>query len=253
MKTKLDQYVEDVHARMKSDMNINEEYVGWANTLDSAGEDSTLVRERLDEETVAWTMIILGMIKSVGDSVDQLKKFLYYGKRSENTDYTTKGVIDVMLREIEYDSQAHSNLVLTKNRLNDHEVIRLLHAILGIAGEVGELAQPLMDYLVSGVPIDQTNIAEEVGDSLWYHALIAKYQGLDELSPYLMINKDKLTKRYGTKWSKQGATERDLKAEREILERGQQEFVERTGEDPISSNLGVVKDTPEMNYDKEQD
>jgi len=48
--------------------------------------------------------------------------------------------------------------------------LRLLHAALGLADEVGELAAAVEDRAV-GKPFDDVNLKEELGDLLWYVAI----------------------------------------------------------------------------------
>lgn len=44
----------------------------------------------------------------------------------------------------------------------------LLHAVLGICTEAGELADPVKKAMFYGKPLDVANIKEEAGDLLWY-------------------------------------------------------------------------------------
>ena len=64
---------------------------------------------------------------------------------------------------------------------------------------------------------DEVNLKEELGDLFWYNAILFREYKLD-LDDVLQINIDKLNKRYGAKFSEEAAINRDLKAEREILE-----------------------------------
>lgn len=47
------------------------------------------------------------------------------------------------------------------------------HAALGICTESAEIADAYKRFLVYGKPLDQVNLIEEVGDNLWYCALLA--------------------------------------------------------------------------------
>lgn len=95
--------------------------------------------------------------------------------------------------------------------------IRLLHASLGMATEAGELLDQIKKHLFYGKEIDRVNLIEEAGDILWYMGVL-----LDELDvsfeKVMQINHDKLAKRYGEKFSSEAALNRDLKAERKVLE-----------------------------------
>lgn len=47
---------------------------------------------------------------------------------------------------------------------------QMLHAVLGLTGEAGELAGAIERYAYYQQPLDHTNIKEEIGDALWYLA-----------------------------------------------------------------------------------
>lgn len=96
--------------------------------------------------------------------------------------------------------------------------MRLLHAVIGIMGEVGELASALEGWLWYGKPFDLVNFKEEIGDSEWYlaEALNAIEARLQEV---LQSNIDKLRQRYPNRFTEERAANRDLQAEREALEK----------------------------------
>ena len=95
--------------------------------------------------------------------------------------------------------------------------IRLQHAQIGIASEGGELAGALKKVLFYGRELDTVNVAEELGDLLWYMALAANELGIS-LESIMERNIAKLAKRYGDKFSEERATTRNLHIERNILE-----------------------------------
>ena len=94
---------------------------------------------------------------------------------------------------------------------------RLLHAGIGLATESGEFLDALKKHVFYGKALDRTNLKEEVGDLLWYCAI-----ALDELGSSFeevqATNIAKLKARYPNKFTMGDAENRDLKAERKILE-----------------------------------
>lgn len=104
-----------------------------------------------------------------------------------------------------------------RKRIKTEQVIRLLHAGIGLATEAGELLDALKKHIFYGKPLDVVNIKEEVGDLFWYLAV-----GCDEIDgdfeDIMETNIAKLKARYGEKFSEHRATNRDLNTEREILE-----------------------------------
>lgn len=99
-----------------------------------------------------------------------------------------------------------------------YPIIRLLHGILGIVGEVGELTDALKRYLVYNQPLDRTNVLEEAGDILWYLNLCLLSVGAT-FEEAMEANIAKLTVRFPDKFTDALAAHRDLAAERRALER----------------------------------
>lgn len=96
--------------------------------------------------------------------------------------------------------------------------IEIIHGIVGIATESGELIEAL-ENAINRKEIDKTNIIEEMGDVCWYLALLCKALDvtLDEVQA---INIAKLAKRYPLKFESELAHNRNLDLERQVLEEG---------------------------------
>ena len=96
--------------------------------------------------------------------------------------------------------------------------IRLNHSVLGLTGEVGELAGAIEKWIYYGQQRDDTNIKEELGDCLWYIALACNTLGIS-LADVMEANINKLKLRYPEKFSEELAKEenRDREGEREIV------------------------------------
>jgi NTP pyrophosphatase (non-canonical NTP hydrolase) len=89
---------------------------------------------------------------------------------------------------------------------------RLLHGILGLMTEVGELTDQLKKHIFYGAPLDEKNIFEELGDILWYVALTAA--AIDHpLSEVMAANLRKLRVRFPECFTEQLALERNIDAE----------------------------------------
>lgn len=87
----------------------------------------------------------------------------------------------------------------------------LLHAILGISGEAGELVDGFKKHLIYGKPIDVDNLREEAGDILWYMALLFRSIGVD-FEIIMEQNIAKLQKRYPDRYTDEAAIARADKA-----------------------------------------
>lgn len=115
-------------------------------------------------------------------------------KRTENTDYQSMS-----------------------NRLQDKELVRLLHAGVGVSTEANEFLDTLKKTIFYGKELDKINLREELSDMLYYITM-----ALDELGftmeEVMAKNMEKLKARYGDKFTEQAALNRDLNKERSILE-----------------------------------
>lgn len=94
---------------------------------------------------------------------------------------------------------------------------RLLHGSIGLCTEVGELQDALKKHLIYGKPLDLVNVGEELGDILWYLALVADAAGTT-LEAAMERNIAKLKARYPDGFSQHAALNRDLETERSVLE-----------------------------------
>ena len=96
-------------------------------------------------------------------------------------------------------------------------VFHLLHAVLGIVSEAGELADQLKRHVMYQQPLDRTNVLEEIGDIEWYLALGARHMN-SSLEKVREANIAKLQKRFPEKFTIERAVFRDTDAERQILD-----------------------------------
>lgn len=103
-----------------------------------------------------------------------------------------------------------------KNLLDDNGY-RLLHAILGLADEIGELAKAIKSHIWYGKPLDLENVKEECGDLNWYLDLALDAVGFTQLDA-IQANMRKLSARYPEgHFTTQRANKRDLQNERSAL------------------------------------
>ena len=91
------------------------------------------------------------------------------------------------------------------------------HMIMGMATEVGELVDVFKKYMAYGKDIDWVNVKEEIGDLMFYIASFCRINNLS-LDEIIYTNVAKLETRYPEKFTQEKALNRDLDAERSILE-----------------------------------
>ena len=84
----------------------------------------------------------------------------------------------------------------------------LNHAVMGVAGEAGELVDAIKKHTIYGKPLDRTNVIEELGDLRFYIQAMQNVLGISE-SDVLQANADKLSKRYkGLRYTDKAAIDR---------------------------------------------
>jgi NTP pyrophosphatase (non-canonical NTP hydrolase) len=103
----------------------------------------------------------------------------------------------------------------------DPQQVDIMHAIVGLTTESGELAdQFIKKHLYYGKPLDKVNMVEELGDLEFYLSMLRQALGVSR-EEVLRINMNKLMARYpGGAFDPQRAINRDLAKERETLEGG---------------------------------
>jgi len=88
----------------------------------------------------------------------------------------------------------------------------LIHAIMGICGEAGELLDTVKKSTIYRKPLDIENIKEEIGDALFYIEQLCQATNLT-IEECLAANINKLSKRYPNfEYTNQKAQERLDKA-----------------------------------------
>lgn len=94
------------------------------------------------------------------------------------------------------------------DRLNDQKGnLRLVHGVMGIGGESGELIDVIKKTIMYNKELDVQNIKEECGDLLWYMALILDEIG-SSFEEVMKMNHDKLEARYPGGFTEKLAQER---------------------------------------------
>lgn len=109
----------------------------------------------------------------------------------------------------------HINQSIRANTFN----INMLHACIGISTESGEILDAVKKTIFYGKPFDKVNLAEELGDVLWYVALALREIDMS-FEDVMQMNINKLQKRFPEKFTEENALQRDLFTERAQLEAG---------------------------------
>lgn len=177
----------------------------------SAAPSPELIDRLFHPQTVNALIFLMQEAKSIGARLDMVKRHIFYGKPAGFF-----GGEDFHLTDDQ------KKLLVNENGRR----IKVIHGIIGILTEAGELAETLYSLLFQGEDFDFINIKEEGGDTFWYLAelLTGANASFGETQ---RLNIAKLVARYGEKFSEFKALNRDLDKERGVLE-GQDETKETT-------------------------
>lgn len=85
----------------------------------------------------------------------------------------------------------------------------MLNAALGIAGEAGEIADYIKKSLYQGHYFSKNHLVDEMGDLLWYVALMATYLGVT-LEDVFEYNVEKLSLRYPKGFTEENSINRGV-------------------------------------------
>lgn len=169
-------------------------YPQLAMRTNKPGKDLVMGKELWQSFCTSIPMVMEGCMKA-----DRLKASLVYG--SKNREY------------------AYSAFPAPKFKLKPSE-LELLHAILGIISEGGELLQMFYDRTSRGLAIDRTNAVEEGGDLHWFMQLLAKSQN-STAEEMMHMNIKKLAARFPEGYSDEMGLVRDQENERFVLEQSE--------------------------------
>jgi NTP pyrophosphatase (non-canonical NTP hydrolase) len=105
-----------------------------------------------------------------------------------------------------------TNYPNVNERLKDNTKLQaLVHGALGMSGETGEVVDLIKKHLIFDKPLDETALKKELGDVLWYMAVLIDAIG-SSFEEIMQMNSDKIDARYPNGFSEQAALERkDMK------------------------------------------
>lgn len=119
---------------------------------------------------------------------------------------------------IQHAKRTEPDYTAVVGRVVHTKALRLLHGAMGLVTESAEFLDGLKKYFFYGKPLDTTNLKEECGDLFWYLAILADEMGEANFTNMLQQNIAKLKVRYPEKFSEEAAQQRNVSAERDVLE-----------------------------------
>lgn len=157
-------------------------------------------------------MLALGNSIKVLQHLDKVKKALFYGKNPGFAWVVDEPGCENIAEDlaIAIASKSESNIVDVK------KCEMFIHGAIGYATEAGEMLEALKKALDTG-KVDAINVMEESGDGKWYLAVLAHVFGYEYGDDERRVIA-KLRARFPDKFTAYDANNRDLAAERAILE-----------------------------------
>lgn len=159
-------------------------------------------------------VMVAGVLKQTSDqinSLDAIKKKLFYGRPNMSMESAIELARKAGLNMSEIDFEK------LMPALPREDAIRIFHGVIGVITEAGEMALALAEAISHGTPLDLVNVAEEVGDNQWYIAATLRAMGRTFDGVHRQ-NIAKLRLRFPDKFTEHDANNRDLGAERKLLE-----------------------------------
>jgi len=103
--------------------------------------------------------------------------------------------------------------------LLESDILDIYHACLGLESEVGEISIEFVNSVIENRALDDKNMKEEIGDLLWYMAIICRHCGFT-FEEAMDANIEKLNKkRYKNGFSTEKALNRNIKEEQKIFDK----------------------------------
>lgn len=154
--------------------------------------------------------VLIELLTDAADAanrLDKVKKSLFYGR--------DLGGVHFAINPAWTDCKEVPAMI-GKSTYSGEQAVNLLHAIIGKFTEAGELVEALLKAIGSET-LDAFNVREEIGDGFWYDAILLQVIG-SNFGEAQAVNIEKLRKRFPEKFTEYDANNRDLTAERKILE-----------------------------------
>lgn len=163
-----------------------------------------------------FTKVLQNCIDSLSE-LEAIKKTLFYGKELPlELHQLNLGVGDTEFLNEETSPNSCANLASWFKIEENGQVS--IHGILGAAAETSELLTLLRAVVVGGAELPEYKLAEEMGDVLWYFAILCMANGFT-FEQLQEINIAKLKARYPDGFKKFDALNRNVEAEEEAMKK----------------------------------
>lgn len=192
---------------------MSEQYTFEEFLQDAKRTESIPVVQKMSNTGVAGFLYLAQVAcKMVG----MAKASIYYN-RPFDVDKMAKLTDEFSMMNYNLQEMYSNNLLFVEKEENPAFDIRLLHSVMGMVDEAGELAEKLRDTFVEGTPLDKAKFAVEMGDSDWFKAIGHDALGIDEVTVRKAVIA-KLKQRFPEKFTEENANNRDTDKEDTVAE-----------------------------------
>lgn len=148
-----------------------------------------------------WVNHPLSLVRDLSKNIEQIKKLMAYGKWGKTVveEQEMRGAITLYER-----SAVRSNQMVVDIKTLDSSGLQLLHGLLGLIGELHEVMEAMS--------ISPEKLADELGDLLWYMAVMCDAADL-KLEDVMIRNNAKLRARFPEKFEARLEIAKNLEAE----------------------------------------
>lgn len=169
--------------------------------MDEADRTCSVLFNPQNVDLLNFRKVLLN-VAGFADEMNMMKKLFFRGKAPA----------DLQMRQ----PARHESVATIVPEGASNEVINILHGLVGVITEAGEMAEVILNMLDTG-KFDLVNAFEEAGDVHWYQARILRglHTDFERLG---RGNIDKLHGRHGDAFNVERDWNRNLKVERERLE-----------------------------------
>ncbi len=166
---------------------------------------------RFDADNVGsrLALSVFNLFIEASKAVDAVKRAVYYGKplNTEKLKEAINGARACVNEDILFSEPVR----LDGFREDDPPLSpRIIHAILGLCTESGELLESAVQCLESCMPFDYMNFLEELGDVAWYEALAIETAKTED--PEASVEDDNAAEPHGSprEWTHEAIWEKNL-------------------------------------------
>jgi NTP pyrophosphatase (non-canonical NTP hydrolase) len=139
--------------------------------------------------------------------VTTFSNFSNTGYRPAQRNKETKRKSSILGRRTRLTIQEYQELAMRTKNTELTRDQQLIDGVLGLCGESGEVSDMLKKHLFQGHDFKKEDLINELGDVMWYIALICESQHLS-LNGVMVRNIDKLEKRYPKGFSEEASINR---------------------------------------------